>query len=226
MKTTRNWSQVSVYIKSGSIFLLFLLSALIVSCSQPSSNATGLNGPVVTVTISLGQNGAPATPQASYWCGAWTTNATPNIKGTDMISINAKFTKNNAGNPEGIGGANATATVKWGDGSSQILSSVTTTADGLAIIPVSIANRDASVGKISLVTVTFNKPGVGTCTVDNNRAAFFTIISAKSDNQHTQQQHCKPHKKHCNNNNNNNNDNNNNNNNGNNNNDNNGNNNN
>src|SRR5207302_1462455 len=57
--------------------------------------------------------------------------------------------------------------------------SANTTPDGLAVFPVSIANRSADLNKMVLVTVAFQGPaGVPPCTISADRAAFFTLVIA------------------------------------------------
>lgn len=198
------YSRLSLYAKSGAIFLLLVLSVLIVACGDgtgTNTTAVNLNGPVVTVTIQMNNNLVSPTPTLSpEWCGAWASQSTFSFnKGKTMITIYAKFVQNNNGNPTGIDGANANATIQWGDGTSD-QQTATTGTDGMATFNVPTANHDNAVGKVLLVTVTFQKSGVSTCTVDQDRAAFFTLVNPANNNND-------------NNNNNNNNDNNNNNNN-------------
>ncbi len=53
------------------------------------------------------------------------------------------------------------------------------TSDGLAIFPVSVANKSADLYKIILVTVAFQGPqGVPPCDVTADRAAFFTLVKS------------------------------------------------
>ncbi len=153
----------SLYLKCGAIFLLFLLSVLIVACGSNASN-TNLGQPAATVTINLDQsNSSPTPPLPEYSCSAWTTN-------TSLHNVN--------GNPQGVYPASGTATVLWPDGN-PVNVSANTTSDGLAVFPVSTANRSADLNKIVLVTVAFQGPtGVPPCTVLADRAAFFTLVIA------------------------------------------------
>ena len=100
-----------------------------------------------------------------------------------MITIYGKFTQNTNGNPSGIDNAAANATVLWGDGTTEQLTGTTTT-DGTVSFTVSSANRDADLNKVTLVTVTFTQPGGGSCTVDKDRAAFFTLIVVTPTSKH------------------------------------------
>lgn len=177
--TSQTTSHISsaLYLKCGAIFLLFLLSILIVACGGSGTN-TNLGQPPVTVTINLGQsNGSPTPPLPEYSCSAWVTNTTPGINTNSTIGVYAKFVHNVNGNPEGIYPASAVATVLWPEGNVNITSN--TTSDGLAVFPVSTANRSGDLNKIILVNVSFTGPtGVPPCTVDANRAAFFTLVVA------------------------------------------------
>jgi hypothetical protein len=167
----------SLHLKCGAIFLLFLLSVLIVACGSNASN-TNLGQPAVTVTINLDQsNGSPTPPLPEYSCSAWTTNSSPGIN-TPTIGVYAKFVHNVNGNPQGVYPASGTATVLWPDGNT-VNVSANTTSDGLAVFPVSTANRSADLNKIVLVTVAFQGPsGVPPCIVSADRAAFFTLVIA------------------------------------------------
>ena len=167
----------SLYLKCGAIFLLFLLSVIIVACGS-NATSTNLGQPVVTVTINLDQsNGSPTPSLPAYSCSAWTTNTSPGI-GTSTIGVYAKFVHNVNGNPQGVYPASGTATVLWPDGNT-VNVSANTTSDGLAVFPVSTANRAADVNKIVLVTVSFQGPaGVPPCLVTSDRAAFFTLVIA------------------------------------------------
>lgn len=166
---------LSLYIKCGTIFLLFALSVLVIACGSSGTN-TNIDNPVVTVTINLGSNGSPTPPLPAYSCNAWVTNTTPSVY-NNTIAVYAKYTHNVNGNPEGIGGASAQANVLWPDGNTATVQ-VTTTGDGLAVFPVSTANRSADMNKIVLVTVSFNGGGAPPCTVGPDQAAFFTLIIA------------------------------------------------
>ena len=167
----------SLHLKCGAIFLLFLLSVLIVACGSNASN-TNLGQPAVTVTINLDQsNSSPTPPLPEYSCSAWTTNTSPGIN-TPTIGVYAKFVHNVNGNPQGVYPASGTARVLWPDGNT-VNVSANTTSDGLAVFPVSTANRSADLNKIVLVTVAFQgPPGVPPCIVSADRAAFFTLVIA------------------------------------------------
>lgn len=174
---TRNPSS-ALYVKSAALLFLFSLSLLIVACGGATSNAD--MGPQVTVTINLDQlNGSSTPPLPEYTCSAWVTNTTPNINGTTTVNVYAKFVHNINGNPEGVFPAQGTASVLWPEGPVNV--SATTTSDGLAVFPVSIANRSGDLNKIVLVTVSFTGPqGVPPCTVTADRAAFFSLVIASA----------------------------------------------
>lgn len=174
-------------LKSGAILSLFVLSVLVVACSSTGPTSTAnLGDPPVTVTIDLsGGNGSPTPTLPEYSCGAWATQTSPPF-GTMTVGVYAKFVHmvktnpndpNDVGNPQGVEGASAVATVIWPDGG-QTQVSGTTGADGLVSFPISTANRGDAVNKLTFVTVQFTKDGVPPCTVDQTRAAFFTLVIA------------------------------------------------
>ncbi|MEO8970770.1 MAG: hypothetical protein ABI406_04120 [Ktedonobacteraceae bacterium] len=176
LKQRKTSSSLALYVKCGAIFTLFALSILVVACGGSGTN-TNIDNPAVTVTINLGDNGSPTPPVPAYSCNAWITNTTPSVY-ANAIAVYAKYTHQNTdGNPEGINGATATADVLWPDGNNTIVT-VPTTSDGLAVFPVSIANRSADLNKIVLVTVQFSGGGAPNCTVGTNQAAFFTLVIA------------------------------------------------
>ncbi|MBV8822047.1 MAG: hypothetical protein JO125_06225 [Chloroflexi bacterium] len=169
-------TSLTLYVKCAAILLLFTLSVLIVACGNKAGSAQ-LGDPVVTVTIHLGedQNASPTPTLSPYWCGAWATQTSPAYYSTSSVGVYAKFTQNIGGNPRGVGGASATATVIWPDGST-ITQAVTTSADGLAVFSIPTTDRASAINKITLVTVTFQKIGLPTCTVKDDQAAFFTLV--------------------------------------------------
>lgn len=175
LKQRKTGSSLVLYVKCGAIFTLFALSILVVACGSSGTN-TNIDNPAVTVTINLGGNSSPTPPLPAYSCNAWTTNATPSVY-ANTIAVYAKYTHNVDSNPVGIGGATAEANVLWPDGNNSIVT-VQTTSDGLAVFPVSIANRSADLNKVVLVTVQFTGGGTPDCTVGTNQAAFFTLVMA------------------------------------------------
>ncbi len=168
---------LSRYLKCGAILLFFLFSVLIVACGGTPTDAN-LGQPQVTVTINLGQgNGSPTPPLPEYTCSAWVTNTNPGLNSSSPLGIFAKYVHNVNGNPEGVYPAQGTATVLWPDGNVNVTAN--TTPDGLAIFPVSTANKSADLYKIILVTIAFQGPqGVPPCDVTVDRAAFFTLVIA------------------------------------------------
>jgi hypothetical protein len=176
-KQWKTGSTFSLYAKCGAIFLLIMLSILVVACGGGTgTSTTNLGSPAATVTIQIGgNNGSPTPSLPGYWCGAWVTNTTPVYNAEGKIAVYAKFTQNLNGNPVGVGGATATAHVMWSTGNIETYIA-TTTSDGLAVFPVPIANKAYAVYTVTLVTVTFQKAGVPDCMVNQDRAAFFTLI--------------------------------------------------
>jgi len=167
-------NMLSLYVKCGSILLLFLFSVLVVACGSNASGV-GLGQPPVTVTINL--NGSSPTPSMQpYYCTTWVTSTTPGIYG-GIVPVYAKFVQLVNGNPQGVDQASAVADVQWADGNTATVNA-TTTADGLAVFPVSTANRVADVGRFTFVTVTFSKPGIPSCAITGNQAAFFVLSYA------------------------------------------------
>ncbi len=177
----KQWQKRSLFslsTKCCALLLFIALSILVVACGSSSGTAK-LGDPMATVTIQIGNNsGSPTPGLPGNWCGAWVTNTTPPYN-VGRVAVYAKFTQNVNGNPAGIGGATATAQVMWTPSDIETYTA-TTTSDGLAIFPVSVANKAFAINTITLVTVTFQKAGTADCTVDQSRAAFFTLIPAKA----------------------------------------------
>ncbi|MDQ6659582.1 MAG: hypothetical protein M3Z24_01295 [Chloroflexota bacterium] len=167
---------VSLSVKCGAIFLLFVLSVLIVACGG-SANSTDLGNPPVTVTIDLGNSGSPPPTPIPYSCNTWITNETPG-PGVSTIGVYAKFTHLVDGNPQGVGGASGVATVQWPDGNPDMVKA-TTTNDGLAVFSVSTANRAADLNKLVRVVVSFTGGPQDTppCQDDGNQAGYFTLVA-------------------------------------------------
>ncbi len=164
------WSP-SLFAKFAGVMLLFAFMILIVACGNTSTNGTPPNSPVVTITISFGQNSSPTPALKGDYCGGWATNTTTAYTTNGIVNVYGKFTqldKNN--NPVGVGGANATATILWPDGSTQT-ETQTTTSDGLAVF--SIPLRPSAINHIVLIQISFSK-GTLSCTIP--QAAFFTAL--------------------------------------------------
>ena len=159
-------------IKCIAISALFFISILVIACSN---NSTQLNPgtPAVTVTINLGQGiGSPTPTLSPYYCGGWATDTSPAYTSTSTISVFGKFTKIVDGNPVGIGGASATASISWPDGTVDT-QTTTTTSDGLAVFPIVI--KPSAINKLVTITIVFSSTSPqATCTIP--KAAYFTAI--------------------------------------------------
>lgn len=167
-----NNTLITLFIKAGAISFLLLLSILIVACGSSGSSQVDPGTPIVTVTINLGQViGSPTPPVKDYYCGGWATDTSPAYTPTSIVNVFGKFTHIVDGNPEGVGGAQATATVQWPDGSVETLTATTTT-DGLAVFPVALNNKSA-INKLVTISITFTSPQY-TCTIPS--VAYFTAI--------------------------------------------------
>ena len=176
-RTTKSY--LSLCLKCGAILLLLLLSVLVIACGASNATTTADQGnPQVAVTFRFNNNASSIPTVAPYLCGAWTTNTTPAFKPGDKISVYAHFIHNVNGNPVGVNGASAQASVEWADGhrDSQV---AITGSDGLAVFYFTIPNQPNMVDKNNLVIVSFTSPNGQTCNVDNQPqpAAFFTLIN-------------------------------------------------
>jgi hypothetical protein len=171
-------SRLSFYLKCGAILLLLSLSFLLIACSTGETTTTAsLNSPQVTVTFRFNNDVSSLGTVSPYLCGAWTHNTTPGFNPGSEIPVYAHFVHNVNGNPVGVNGASAQASVQWADGSRDNQSG-TTTGDGLVVFYFTIPNRPDMVGKNNLVTVSFTASNGQTCNIDNQSqpAAFFTLI--------------------------------------------------
>jgi hypothetical protein len=171
-------SRLPFYLKCGAILLLLSLSFLLIACgASDTGNTAGLNNPPVTVTIRFTNNLSSLGTVSPYLCGAWTHDTTPGFNPGSQIPIYAHFVHNVNGNPVGVNGASAQASVQWADGS-RANQAGTTTGDGLVVFYFTIPNRPDMVGKNNLVTVSFTAPNGQVCNIDNQSqpAAFFTLI--------------------------------------------------
>jgi hypothetical protein len=163
---------LTLFIKCGAISFLFLLSILIVACTGNGSGQVDPGTPVATVTINLGQViGSPTPPFADYYCGGWATDTSPPFSTTSTVTVFGKYTHIVDGNPIGVGGATATATIQWPDGTTDTLIR-TTTSDGLAVFPVAI--KPSALNKLVTIAIIFSIPGVKPCPIPS--AAYFTAI--------------------------------------------------
>ena len=161
----------NLIVKCCAIFFLFSISILIVACSSNGTGQLNLGTPVVTVTIKLGQDAGSPTPTLSpYYCGGWASNTSPAFSTTNTVSVFGKFTKIIDGNPEGIGGATATAQILWPDGTYDTMTT-TTTSDGLAVFPVAI--KPSAINKLVTINIEFTS-SQATCSIP--QAAYFTAL--------------------------------------------------
>jgi hypothetical protein len=163
---------LNLIVKCSAIFFLFFISIPIVACSSNGTSQLNSGTPVVTVTINLGQDTGSPTPTLSpFYCGGWATDTSPSFSPTSTVSIFGKFTQIVDGNPLGIEGATAIATIQWPDGTSDTMTT-TTTSDGLAVFPVAI--KPSAIYKLVTISITFTKTGIQQCTIPS--AAYFTAI--------------------------------------------------
>lgn len=173
-------ARLPLYLKCSAILLLLSLSVLVIACGAGNTTTTtDLSAPQVTVTIRFSNNASPTPTVAPYLCGAWTTNTTPAFNPGREIPVYAHFVHNVNGNPVGVSGANAQATVEWADGYRDTEAS-TTGNDGLVVFYFTIPNRPDMVNKNNLVIISFTGPNGETCNVDNQPqpAAYFTLVAA------------------------------------------------
>jgi hypothetical protein len=172
-------SHLPFYLKCGAIFLLLSLSVLVIACGTNGTTATDSDNPQVTVTIRFSNGLSSLGTALPYMCGAWASETTPSFNPGSEVPVYAHFVHNVNGNPVGIGGASAQASIEWADGSRDNQAE-TTTSDGLAVFYFTIPNRPDIVGKNNLVTISFTGPNGQTCKVDNQSQpdAFFTLIVA------------------------------------------------
>jgi hypothetical protein len=161
----------NLIVKCCAISFLFFISILIVACSSNGTNQLNPGTPVVTVTIKLGQDaGSPTPTLRPYYCGGWATDTSPVYSSTSAVSVFGKFTKIADGNPVGVSGASATALVQWPDGTSDTMTT-TTTSDGLAVFPVAI--KPDAINKLVTILITFSS-SIGNCSIPS--VAYFTAI--------------------------------------------------
>ena len=174
---TQTASHFSLYLKCGAIFLLLLTSFIVVACSTGSDTATtNLGAPPATVTIQF-NNDLTTTPlptQPPYLCGAWITNTSPAFVPGSTIPVYAKFIHLVNGNPQGVAGAAAQATLYLTGAAPKALQPTTTQADGLAVFSFQLPNDPNIASHNNLVTVSFTGRDGSSCKVDQDRAAYFT----------------------------------------------------
>lgn len=166
---------LALYVKLSAILFLLCLSILVVACGGSTSAQQDPGTPVVTVTINLGQViGSPTPPLKAYYCGGWATDTSPPFDQTSVVTVFGKFTHIDVdGNPEGVGGAIAKATINWPDGTPDTMT-VTTTPDGLAVFPVAV--KASAINKVVTIKITFTIPPATQPTCSIPSAAYFTAI--------------------------------------------------
>jgi hypothetical protein len=164
----------SLFIKCGAISLLLFLSILVIACGGNDNSQANTGTPIVTVTINLGQViGSPTPGLKDYYCGGWATDTSPPFSTTSTVSVFGKFTHIVAGNPEGVGGATAIATIQWPDGTTDSIPAKTT-SDGLAVFPVDI--KPSALNKLVTIMITFTTTTSPVITCQIPSAAYFTAI--------------------------------------------------
>ena len=166
---------LSLSLKCGSVFCLFLVSVLVVACGA-NNTAQVPTSPPVTLTVNLNQTfGSPTPTLPPLSCGAWATESTPGYYPGANVQVYAKFVQNVDGNPQGMNQASAHAIVYWPDGT-QLAINERTTSDGLAVFPVPL--QASAVGHVTLIEVDFTSAdGAKTCSVKDNQRAFFTALT-------------------------------------------------
>ncbi|WP_126548476.1 hypothetical protein [Dictyobacter kobayashii] len=154
-----------------------LLSVVVVACGANADTTTAAAQPQPTTTINL--NGSSLTPTPTLppqACGVWLLNSSPTFDEKGVITIYAKFIKNDEnGNPVGIGGAGVNFNITWGDLSTTQLNAVTT-SDGLAVANLPMAGHVAAINRLSLITAQFSSGNVS-CQVDNTRPQSFVVTT-------------------------------------------------
>lgn len=164
-------TSLPLFIKCGGIFLLLLLTVVVVACGSNSTQVAP-GTPVATLTVVFGQPIASPTPVlAPYYCGGWATDTSPAYSPNSVVNVYGKYTHTVDGNPVGVGGAAAVATVLWPDGSS-VTEQTTTGSDGLAVF--SITMQASAINHVVLIQMRFSIPNVPPCNLTS--PAFFTAI--------------------------------------------------
>ena len=178
-RNTQTVAHFSLYLKCVAIFLLLLMSFIVVACSTGSDTTTAnLGAPPVTVTIRFDNDlTTTALPtQPAYLCGAWITNTSPGFSPGSTIPVYAKFIHLVNGNPQGVAGASAQATLLLADAAPRALQATVTGSDGLAVFSFQLPNDPNIANHENLVTVSFTAPDGSACRVDQDRAAYFSPV--------------------------------------------------
>ena len=151
--------------------MLFGLAIIVVACGSDTSQAVP-GTPVATLTVVFGQsNASPTPPLSPYYCGGWATDTTPAYSPNSVVNVFGKFTQTVEGNPVGVNGASAVATVIWPDGNTET-EKTTTGSDGLAVFTVAL--QASAINHVVLVQMTFTAPNGTTCSLSS--PAFFTAL--------------------------------------------------
>src|ERR1700686_2199295 len=163
-------TSLPMLLKCAGIFLLLLLTVIVVACGSDSTQAVP-GTPVATLTVVFGQfNASPTATLAPYYCGGWATDTTPVYSPNSVINVYGKYTHTTVdGNPVGVNGALAVATVYWPDGTSAT-EKTTTSSDGLAVFSITI--QASAINHVVLIQMTFTTPNVQPCTLTSGSYAF------------------------------------------------------
>jgi hypothetical protein len=171
MQPGKKTTSLVLLAKCAGILALFVLAIIVVACGSDTTQVAP-GTPVATLTIVFGQSNASPTPQlASYYCGGWATDTTPAYSPNSVINVYGKFTQTVSGNPVGVNGASAVATVIWPDGNTET-EKTTTGSDGLAVF--TIAMQASAINHVVLVQMSFTAPNGATCNLTS--PAFFTAL--------------------------------------------------
>ena len=157
--------------KCAGILAFFVVAVIVVACGSDTTQVAP-GTPVATLTIVFGQSNASPTPAlAPYYCGGWATDTTPAYSPNSVVNVYGKFTQTVDGNPVGVNGASAVATVIWPNGNTET-EKTTTASDGLAVF--SIAIQASAINHVVLVQMSFTAPNGTSCNLTS--PAFFTAL--------------------------------------------------
>jgi hypothetical protein len=166
----------SILSKYGAILLLLSLSVVVVACGASGTTSAAAPQPTSAPIKLASTNLSPTPTLPPQWCGIWVTN--PSIASGSSFNIYAEFNSQVSGNPQGIPGT-VQFSIQWGDGSAPQTMSTTTSSTGVGQLTVQTTGHTGAVNKLSLITANFtSNTGNITCTVDNSRAASFTLTPA------------------------------------------------
>lgn len=126
---------------------------ILAACGPVASSAQPQSAKTVTINPSFQAQISPVPTQATYACGAWSSNNTPGPGST--ITIYARLTKNVAG----VSGANATAIVHFQSGDVQLEDQPDSDSGGYVTFQLPLGDRQP-VNVPATVDVSFtNVPG-------------------------------------------------------------------